>query len=215
MTGAPRFAAVALVLVLSAVLGRVAYDRQGTHKGVPLRELLSVDRGSSDAPSTAGDELGADELGAGDAPGDAGPVRPEFSLAGLDGKTYGPGAWAGKVLVLNFWATWCPPCREEIPDLMALQAAHGERGLQIVGIAIDDPKAAHEYATRLKVNYPNLVGAWDGQRVAEDYGNRIGALPFTVIVDRHGRIAYTKPGQIARDEAEAIVIPLLGAAGPT
>ena len=79
----------------------------------------------------------------------------------------------------------------------------------------DDPKAAHEYATRLKVNYPTLVGVWDGQRVAEDYGNRIGALPFTVIMDRHGRIAYTKPGQIARDEAEAIVIPLLGAAGPT
>ena len=198
MTGAPRFAAVALVLVLSAVLGRVAYDR-----------------GSSNAPSPAVDELGADEPGAGDEPGDAGPVRPEFTLAGLDGKTYGPGAWAGKVLVLNFWATWCPPCREEIPDLMALQAAYGERGLQIVGIAIDDPKATQEYANRIKVNYPNLVGAWDGQRVAEDYGNRIGALPFTVIVDRHGRIAYTKPGQIARDEAEAIVISLLGAAGPT
>ena len=170
---------------------------------------------SANAPSAAGDELGADEPGAGDELGDAGPVRPEFSLAGLDGKTYGPGAWAGKVLVLNFWATWCPPCREEIPDLMALQATYGERGLQIVGIAIDDPKAAQEYATRLKVNYPNLIGAWDGQRVAEDYGNRIGALPFTVIVDRHGRIAYTKPGQIARDEAEAIVISLLGAAGPT
>lgn len=213
MTGAPRFAAVALVLVLSAVLGRIAYDWQGTHGGVPLRELLASvlgpvdDRGS--APSRAGEQR------AGDAPGDAGPVRPEFTLAGLDGKTYGPGAWAGKVLVLNFWATWCPPCREEIPDLMALQAAYGERGLQIVGIAIDDPKAAQEYATRLEVNYPNLVGAWDGQRVAEDYGNRIGALPFTVIVDRHGRIAYTKPGQIARDEAEAVVIPLLGAVGPT
>ncbi len=191
MRGAPRFAAVALVLVLSAVLGRIAYDR-----------------GSPRTPSPA-DESGSDALG------DPRPVRPEFSLAGLDGKTYGPGAWAGKVLVLNFWATWCPPCREEIPDLMALQAAYGERGLQIVGIAIDDPKAAQEYATRLKVNYPNLVGAWDGQRVAEDYGNRIGALPFTVIVNRHGRIAYTKPGQIARHEAEAIVIPLLGAAGPT
>jgi thiol-disulfide isomerase/thioredoxin len=203
VTGAPRFAAVALVLVLSAVLGRIAYDR-----------------GSANAPGATGNELGADETRAGDEsrageePGDAGPVRPEFSLAGLDGGIYGPGAWAGKVLVLNFWATWCPPCREEIPDLMDLQAAYGKRGLQIVGIAIDDPKAAHEYATRLKVNYPNLVGAWDGQRVAEDYGNRIGALPFTVIVDRHGRIAYTKPGQIARDEAEAIVIPLL-AAGPT
>lgn len=197
MTGAPRFAAVALVLVLSAVLGRVAYDR-----------------GSSNAPSRAVDELGADEPVAGDELG-AGPIRPEFSLAGLDGKTYSPGAWAGKVLVLNFWATWCPPCREEIPDLMALQAAYGERGLQIVGIAIDDPKAAHEYATRLKVNYPTLVGTWEGQRVAEDYGNRIGALPFTVIVDRHDRIAYTKPGQIARDEAEAIVIALLGVAGPT
>lgn len=198
MTGAPRFAAVALVLVLAAVLGRIAYDR-----------------GSSNAPSPAGEPGAGDERGAGDELGDAGSVRPEFSLAGLDGKTYGPGAWAGKVLVLNFWATWCPPCREEIPDLMALQATYGERGLQIVGIAIDDPKAAQEYATRLKVNYPNLIGAWDGQRVAEDYGNRIGALPFTVIVDRHGRIAYTKPGQIARDEAEAIVISLLGAAGPT
>jgi thiol-disulfide isomerase/thioredoxin len=197
VTGAPRFAAVALVLVLSAVLGRVAYDR-----------------GSSNAPSPAGNDLGADEPATGDELG-AGPVRPEFSLAGLDGKTYGPRTWAGKVLVLNFWATWCPPCREEIPDLIALQAAYAERGLQIVGIAIDDPKATHEYATRLKVNYPNLVGVWDGQRVAEDYGNRIGALPFTVIVDRHDRIAYTKPGQIARDEAEAIVIPLLGAAGPT
>lgn len=198
MTDAPGFAAVALVLVLAAVLGRVAYDW-----------------GFANAPSPAGEPGAGDASRASDALGDAGPVRPEFSLAGLDGKTYGPGAWAGKVLVLNFWATWCPPCREEIPDLMALQATYGERGLQIVGIAIDDPKAAHEYANRLKVNYPTLVGAWDGQRVAEDYGNRIGALPFTVIVDRHGRIAYTKPGQIARDEAEAIVIPLLGAAGPT
>ena len=199
MTGAPRFAAVALVLVLSAVLGRVVYDR-----------------GLAKAPSRADEPGAGDGPRASDALSDAGPVRPEFSLAGLDSKSYGPGAWAGKVLVLNFWATWCPPCREEIPDLMALQATYGERGLQIVGIAIDDPKAAHEYATRLKVNYPTLVGAWDGQRVAEDYGNRIGALPFTVIVDRHGRIAYTKPGQIARDEAEAIVISLLlDASGPT
>ncbi len=188
MTGTPRLAAVALVLVLAAIAGRIAYDG-----GIPR------------IPNPAGDGPAGDERGA------PGPLRPEFSLAGLDGKTYTPATWEGKVLVLNFWATWCPPCRKEIPDLMALQAAYGERGLQIVGIAIDDPQAAQEYATRLKLNYPNLIGSFDGQRVAEEYGNHLGALPYTAIVDRRGRIAYRKPGPLAKSEAEAILLPLLRA----
>ncbi len=197
MTGAQRFAAVALVAVLSAVLGRLAYDRRSPTTPAPA---ASPQEDTRAAVARAIDE-----------PGAPGPVRPEFSLAGLDGKTYGPGIWNGKVLLLNFWATWCPPCRKEIPDLMALQAAYGARGLQIVGIAIDDPKAVQEYATHLEINYPNLIGSFDGQRVAEEYGNHLGALPYTAIVDRRGRIAYTKPGPLAKSEAEAILVPLLRA----
>jgi peroxiredoxin len=135
--------------------------------------------------------------------------RPEFTLADLDGQQRSVGEWDDHVLLINFWATWCPPCQREIPALMALQEEYGARGFQVVGIAIDDPERVREYADEMDINYPLLVGESAAIRVSQAYGNRIGALPYTVVTDRAGRIVYAHRGEVEHAEAEAVIKPLL------
>ncbi len=117
--------------------------------------------------------------------------------------------WRGQVLVLNFWATWCPPCREEIPEFIQTQERLGARGLQIVGIAIDDAQAVAGFVAELKVNYPTLMGGFSGTDFARALGNRSGGLPFTAIVDRNGAVVAAKAGKLTGAELEALVTPLL------
>lgn len=102
--------------------------------------------------------------------------------------------WRGKVLVVNFWATWCAPCREEIPLFVQLQRRYGERGLQFVGIAIDDPAKVAPFAKELGINYPLLVGGLDVAEWSRSLGNRAGALPFTLIIGRDGVVRATHLG---------------------
>ncbi len=135
--------------------------------------------------------------------------RPDFTLGDLKGVPRAVGEWDGKVLLLNFWATWCPPCRIEIPELIALQEQYRDQGLQIVGIAIDEPQSTKDYVEAAGINYPTLTGAQDAIEVAVDYGNAIGALPYTVLVDREGGIAYTRQGQLDRRDAEDMILDLL------
>ena len=117
--------------------------------------------------------------------------------------------WDGKVLVVNFWATWCPPCRKEIPEFIALQKEYGPRGLQFVGLALDDADRVRNFAATMKVNYPLLVGDDPVYAAASAYGNKAGVLPFTAIIDRQGRVIYTHAGELTREEAESVLLPLL------
>ncbi|MGH8581083.1 MAG: TlpA family protein disulfide reductase [Gammaproteobacteria bacterium] len=139
----------------------------------------------------------------------SGTQRPEFTLNDLQNKPRRVGEWDGKVLVVNFWATWCPPCRKEIPQFIALQQEFGDRGLQFLGIAIDDPRTVREFVPSLRFNYPILVGEQDAIDVAKAYGNLIGALPYTVVVDRKGAIVLTHQGEVSGHQLEQVIVRLI------
>lgn len=136
-------------------------------------------------------------------------VLPEPTLVNLNGEAHRLVEWRGKVLVLNFWATWCPPCREEMPEFDALQKELGDKGLQFVGVAIDDAEVVRGYLARHPVSYPILVGDAGVPEWADSLGNDLAALPFSVVFDREGRIHYAHTGVFRRQELLDKVSPLL------
>jgi thiol-disulfide isomerase/thioredoxin len=126
-------------------------------------------------------------------------------LPDLDGRVQSVDQWSGKVVVVNFWATWCAPCRREIPFFVALQKKYGARGLQFIGIAVDDVAKVAPYAAELGMNFPVLVGGVEVIDLTRRLGNRAGVLPFTVVLSREGKVVSTEVGA-AR---EAVLEPLL------
>ena len=130
-------------------------------------------------------------------------------LPDLDGRKQRLEQWKGKVVVVNFWATWCAPCREEMPALVRTQARLGSKGLQVVGIAVDQPDRVRSFATEIGVNYPLLVGELEVMDLAKLAGNELGALPYTVILDRSGRIVRTQLGGVTEASLEGLVAGLL------
>lgn len=135
--------------------------------------------------------------------------RPIFQLPDLNDQLQSVEQWDGQVLVLNFWATWCPPCVREVPMLVELQQELGPKGLQIVGIAVDKRDAAQDFAEQAGVNYPILYGVQSALEVSLLYENDIGALPHTAIVDRQGQIRHIFRGELERQELETALTPLL------
>ena len=133
---------------------------------------------------------------------------PGFSLTDLDGKPLDLAGYRGKVVLLDFWATWCAPCREEIPQFIALQDKYRGQGLQVIGISMDDgPKPVREFYHELKMNYPVAVGT---EQVAEAYGGVL-ALPVTFLIDRRGRLAAKYTGAVEMATVEQEVLSLLQA----
>jgi thiol-disulfide isomerase/thioredoxin len=135
--------------------------------------------------------------------------RPEFWLPDPQGKRHGISEWDGKLLVMNFWATWCPPCLHEIPLFIALQERYRERGVQFLGVAIDDGDAVAAFAERIGLNYPTLHGQLDAIEVMSAYGNNSGGLPFTVFISPAGNIAARHPGVLDEAAATALIEELL------
>ena len=131
------------------------------------------------------------------------------SLPDLEGKTQALGQWRGKVLVVNFWATWCEPCLKEIPEFVRMQDKFGAQGLQFVGIAIDNRTKVREFAAKYQMNYPVLVGEMDAIELARGAGNELGGLPFTVIVDRRGQLIRTELGGLNEEKLTPIIRPAL------
>jgi len=125
------------------------------------------------------------------------------------GKQEPLGQWKGRVLVVNFWATWCEPCREEMPRFVKLQDQYGAKGLQFVGIAIDEPDKAARFAADVPLNYPTLVGGYGAIELSKTLGNRLGALPFTVVMDRNGGIVHTQLGPLKDAQLQSIISQLL------
>ena len=117
--------------------------------------------------------------------------------------------WQGKVLVVNFWATWCAPCREEMPDLVRAQKEYGAKGLQIVGIAADNADKVQQFAKEIELNYPALIGGYAAIDLSKDLGNNLVALPFTLVLDRQGKVAYTHLGPVKPDKLRDVVTKLL------
>ena len=143
-----------------------------------------------------------------DAPADASTLL-ALSLPDATGKEQSIGQWRGKVVIVNFWATWCGPCREEIPEFVRAQTEYGDRGVQFVGIAVDQADNVDRFARELGLNYPTLIGGYGAVELSRTLGNRLAALPFTIIVDRQGHVAHTQLGPIRPDQLHAIVSKLL------
>ena len=132
-----------------------------------------------------------------------------LALPDADGKEQQLDQWRGKVVIVNFWATWCAPCREEMPEFIKSQNELGPKGLQIVGIAVDQPDKVRQFAAEIGLNYPALVGGFGAMELSRTLGNTVMALPFTVILDRKGAIAHTQLGILKPDKLNAIVKQLL------
>jgi len=132
-----------------------------------------------------------------------------FSLNDIHGVTHQSEEWQGKILVVNFWATWCPPCLKETPMFVELQDLYAAKGLQFLGIAIDNLDQVKEFIDTYAVNYPILIGNEDAIELAKKYGNRFGALPYTVIINRQGTIVHAQAGEMQREKTEDILRKLL------
>lgn len=139
--------------------------------------------------------------------------RPAFSLPGPDGDMHSISHWDGDILAINFWATWCTPCKEEIPEFVELQNKYRDRGVTFIGVAIDRTAAVTDFVERYGMNYPVLIGEQAAVDAAKAYGNQIGALPYTTFVNRSGRITHVHRGRLPKAEAEAILQDLTNPAG--
>jgi len=119
--------------------------------------------------------------------------------------------WTGKILVINFWATWCPPCLKEIPEFIRWQQEFQAEQVQFVGIALDQHKAVADYLQTVDINYPMLIADDAGTELAGRLGNILNTLPFTVIVNQQGQIVLRQLGELSREQFLAAVRPLFGA----
>lgn len=115
--------------------------------------------------------------------------------------------WRGKIVVANFWATWCAPCLEEIPLLMAARRA--QKSVEVVGIAIDQATKVQQFVAKMKIDYPILLAESQGLDLIRTLGNRSGGLPFTVFLDRSGRPASTKIGVLRQAELDSRLAALV------
>ena len=139
------------------------------------------------------------------------PQEPTASTAALwqlgfpdtQGRPQALSQWRGKVLVLNFWASWCAPCREEMPDFAALRAQYQPRGVEFVGLAIDNATNVTQFLQLQPVNYPILIGEGAANNLARQLGNPSGALPYTIVFDRDGNLVLKHLGRLPRATLEA------------
>ena len=155
--------------------------------GLGWRVLEALQGGSDTGPAPPGAPVGSAAAGAEEALWALRLERPEggeLALASL----------RGRPLVVNFWATWCPPCVKELPELDRFQADHAARGWQVVGIAIDSPAAVRQFLGRQPLRFPVGLAGLEGTELARQLGNAAGGLPFTVVLDREGRVVRRKLG---------------------
>ena len=188
--------AVAGLLLLSGVAGFLAH-----------RLIVHPDRVSSVtalAPKSPSISPEAPEETPAPAPPKVPDSLPDIALPGADGKVHRLKEWAGRPLVVNFWATWCEPCRREIPLLNALRRENAANKLEIVGIAIDQADPVRQYASDHGIDYPLLLGEREGLEAARAFGMET-VLPFSVFADRKGHVVTLKVGELHRDEAELIL----------
>jgi thiol-disulfide isomerase/thioredoxin len=117
--------------------------------------------------------------------------------------------WQGRVVLVNFWATWCEPCREEIPLLIAMSRKYRPKDLDVVGIAIDTVSKIGEFAAKYQIRYPLLVGDARALDLMRGLGNVAGALPYSVILDRAGAVVGRKLGAYKAGELEEVLVGIL------
>ena len=177
-----------VVLLIVAGIGGYGVYRWLSPNQTPNSEGVNVPAPKPEVPMTPADTLSTRLEG----------------LAG--GSAHKLSDWHGKAVLVNFWATWCGPCREEIPELVHLQAKYGGAGLQVVGIATDEPEVGpvNDYLKRMVVNYPMLMGDERVGRLVAGLGGNLVGLPYTVVLDRNGHTLKIHAGELHSDDAEKL-----------
>ncbi len=133
-----------------------------------------------------------------------------FELPATDGKKHSLADWKGKVILLNFWASWCAPCQFEIPRFVRYQKNYANKGLQIVGIGLDEINKLKNVERSLDMNYPSMVVPQiNGGFLLEKFGNDQGIVPYTVVIDKDGTISYIHRGTMEDEDFKEFVLPLL------
>jgi thiol-disulfide isomerase/thioredoxin len=132
-------------------------------------------------------------------------MLPDFTLGDLSGTRRSIRSWPGKSMIVNFWATWCAPCRREIPLLRELQKQHGAEGFQIVGVAVDIREDVIKYVKEIGIDYPVLIGEQDGIDAVNTFGQGSIGFPFTVFTDNQGRIVLFHLGEIHKEQADVLL----------
>ena len=122
------------------------------------------------------------------------------SMPDANGTPQSLAQWKGKPVVLNFWATWCAPCVQEMPALSALQTEIAPRKVQIIGVGIDSPTNIKDFASKYKITYPLYVAGMEGTELSKQFGNKAGALPYTVLIGADGKVRKTYLGKLKMDE---------------
>jgi thiol-disulfide isomerase/thioredoxin len=179
---------VALVVVLAALAGAAGYYVYSQ------RVAPAVTRPSAPAPAAA--TAPALTLAA---------TIPDFQLADREGQFRSLKDWQGKSLIVNFWATWCAPCRREIPLLQQIARLHGGEGFQVIGIAVDFRDKVIEYADQMEIDYPLLIGEQDALDAAAAFGVDAVGFPFTIFTDARGRVIVLHMGELTAPQAELIL----------
>jgi len=196
MRAAPALAGTIAVLV-GGLAGFYGYRHYAARRHAPLSPATAPAPGASAGAPGATADGSRPVLKVPD-------TLPEVHLAGLDGRKHALAEFAHRPLIVNFWATWCEPCRREIPLLTTLRSAYAGDHLEIVGIAIDFRDSVDAFLKKTPLPYPLLIGEEDGIDAAAAFGMQV-VLPFSVFVDEQNRIVAVKVGELHRDEADAIL----------
>lgn len=195
-----RAAGLAVLVIVGVWAGVRIYSSQ---MAPVARGGMPVPVGEASAP-TASDLEGPSEVSS--MPPAKIPDRlPDFSLKNREGNATSITTWAGKSLVINFWATWCAPCRREIPLLQDVSRKWSARDVAVVGIAVDHRDQVVAYADELKIGYPLLIGEQDALDVAAAFGVESPVFPFTVFTDRRGEVVALYVGELHQAEADLIL----------
>lgn len=131
------------------------------------------------------------------------------ALIKADGSAASAKTYRNKIIVLNFWATWCPPCREEMPELSALHTQYQNQNITVLGIAIDETAAVADYLKQSPVSYPVFLTENESFELASQLGNNQGVLPYTIIIDADGNVIETFMGRITKEMLEKPLLKLL------
>jgi thiol-disulfide isomerase/thioredoxin len=203
-TSGARIFGAAIVVLLGVWVGVKLHLTRGTLHPVAVPAGMASAPNPQDLAASASDA--ASSTDAASAVTHPVPLRlPDFSLQDLAGKPTPISAWSGKSLVINFWATWCAPCRREIPLLESISADWAARGLKVIGIAVDYRDKVQDFAGQFKIGYPLLVGEQDALDVAAKFGMDAPAFPFTVFTDRRGEVVALFVGELHRPQVDFIL----------
>jgi thiol-disulfide isomerase/thioredoxin len=192
-----RSLVIGLAVVAVGAVGGFFAQRALTQRD-PVTTVSAPATVKADAPGKVSD--GGETLPARTIP----ETLPEITLPDREGSPRSLSGWKGQPLIINFWATWCGPCREEIPLLNTLRKERSADRLEVIGIAIDERQAVLKFANEIRMDYPVLMGEQEGYEAAERFGVSL-VLPFSVFADSQGRIVALKVGELHADQAAVIL----------